>query len=133
MLGAMPLPIRILSLRRGDRGRLEELTRSRTAAHRVVERAHIVLASADGEPGSAICARFGVSRPTVTCWLDRYDAEGLAGVVADRPRSGAYSGAIRPPIPGESGHPFRCKAATHSGRMRPLLPEESGPGSAVSA
>jgi transposase len=88
MLCAMPLPIRIVSLRRGDRGRLEELTRSRTAAHRVVERAHIVLASADGAPGSVICERLGVSRPTVTCWLDRYETDGLPGLVADRPRSG---------------------------------------------
>ena len=84
----MPLPIRMVVLRRGDRSRLERLTRARTTAHRVVERAHIVLASADGEAGNAICARLGVSRPTVTSWLDRYDADGVAGLVADRPRSG---------------------------------------------
>ena len=84
----MPLPIRMVVLRRGDRSRLERLTRARTTAQRVVERAHIVLASADGEAGNAICARLGVSRPTVTSWLDRYDADGVAGLVADRPRSG---------------------------------------------
>ena len=88
MLDAMPLPIRIIALRRGDRSRLERLTRARTTAQRVVERAHIVLASADGAAGNAICERFGVSRPTVTCWLDRYEAEGVSGLVADRPRSG---------------------------------------------
>ena len=49
---------------------MERLTRSRTTAHRVVERAEIVLASA------------------VTCWLDRYEADGVAGLVTDRPRSG---------------------------------------------
>ena len=53
-----------------------------------MERAHIVLASADGVAGSAICQRFGVSRPTVTCWLDRYEADGVAGLVTDHPRSG---------------------------------------------
>ena len=84
----MPLPIRIVALRRGDRSRLERLTRSRTTPHRVVERAQIVLASAAGEAGNGICERLDVSRPTVTCWLDRYEAEGVAGLVSDRPRSG---------------------------------------------
>jgi len=84
----MPLPIRVVSLRRGDRSRLERLARSRTTPHRVVERTQIVLASAAGQPGSAICQQLGVSRPTVTCWLDRYAAEGVGGLLADRPRSG---------------------------------------------
>ena len=84
----MPLPIRVIALRRGDRSRLERLTRSRTTPHRVVERAQIVLASAEGEPGSVICERLAVSRPTVTLWLDRYEAEGMRGLLSDRPRSG---------------------------------------------
>jgi transposase len=78
----------MVALQRGDRPRLEGLIRSRTAAHRVVQRAQIVLASADGASGSAIGARFGVSRPTVTAWLDRYESDGLPGLLADRPRSG---------------------------------------------
>lgn len=84
----MPLPIRRIALRRGDRRRLEQLTRTRTTAQRVVERARIVLASAGGAAGSTICAQLRVSRPTVTLWLDRYEAEGVAGLVADHPRSG---------------------------------------------
>ena len=84
----MPLPIRIVALRRADRSRLARLTRARTTAHRVVERAQIVLASAAGEAGSAICARLGVSRPTVSRWLDRYEAEGVRGLTADRARPG---------------------------------------------
>jgi transposase len=84
----MPLPIRVVRLRRGDRARLQRLTRSRTTPHRVVERAHIVLASAAGESGSAICAKLGVSRPTVTLWLNRYEQEGLGGILSDRSRSG---------------------------------------------
>ena len=79
---------------------MERLTRSRTTPHRVVERTRIILASAGGEAGNAICAKLGmittseiarlcgVSRPTVTLWLDRYEAEGLTGIMADRPRSG---------------------------------------------
>ncbi len=84
----MPLPIRTIALRRGDRRRLQQLVQSRTTAHRVVERAQIVLASADGDAGHTICAQLGVSRPTVSRWLDRYDAEGVAGLTSDRPRVG---------------------------------------------
>ena len=84
----MPLPTRVVALRRGDRRRLERLRRSRTSPHRVVERAQIILASAEGQPGSAICQQLGVSRPTVTCWLDRYESSGVAGLLTDRPRSG---------------------------------------------
>ena len=84
----MPLPIRTIALRRGDRSRLEQLIRTRTTAHRVVERAQIVLASAEGTAGNAICAQLGVSRPTVSRWLDRYDADGVRGLEVDRPRAG---------------------------------------------
>jgi transposase len=88
MLVAMPLPIRLTELRRGERALLEQWTRARTTPRRVVERARIILASADGHGGEAICTMLNVSRPTVSRWLDRYDAEGAAGLVADRPRSG---------------------------------------------
>ena len=84
----MPLPIRQIALRRGDRTRLEQVIRTRTTAHRLVERAQIVLASAAGASGNAIGARLGVSRPTVSRWLDRYDGAGVAGLLVDRPRAG---------------------------------------------
>ena len=84
----MPLPIRKIALRRGDRSRLEQLVRTRTTPHRVVERAQIVLASAGGAAGNAICAQLQVSRPTVSRWLDRYDADGVSGLEVDRPRAG---------------------------------------------
>ena len=84
----MPLPIRKIALRRGDRSRLEQLVRSRTTAQRVVERAQIVLASAAGDAGSVICTTLGIARPTVTLWLDRYEASGIDGLLVDRARSG---------------------------------------------
>ena len=84
----MPLPIRVLPLCREDRARLQSLVRSRTTPQRVVERARIVLGSAAGDSGSTIGGDVGVSRPTVTLWLDRYEAGGLAALRADRPRSG---------------------------------------------
>lgn len=84
----MPLPVRIITLKRGDRATLEAWVRARTTPQRVVERARIVLASADGVAGDAICTTVGVSRPTVSLWLNRYEAEGRAALAADRPRSG---------------------------------------------
>lgn len=80
--------IRRIRLRRGDRRRLEQLLSKRTTAQRVVERAKIVLSSAEGVSGSQICTRVGVSRPTVTLWLDRYEADGVEALLQDRPRSG---------------------------------------------
>ena len=79
---------RRIRLRRGDRRRLEHLISRRTTSQRVVERAKIVLSSAEGISGSQICTRVGVSRPTVTLWLDRYEADGVAALLQDRPRSG---------------------------------------------
>ena len=65
----MQLPMRSIDVPRGDRSRLERLIR--TIAPRVVERVRIVLAAAEAAAGRAICARAGVSRPTVTLWLNR--------------------------------------------------------------
>lgn len=84
----MPLPVRIIKLTRGDRATLEAWVRARTTPQRVAERARIVLASADGVAGDAICTAVGVSRPTVSLWLNRYEAEGCDGLATDRPRSG---------------------------------------------
>jgi len=84
----MPLPIRRTPLRPGDRSTLSRILRSRTAPRRLADRARIVLGSADGKSGAALCAEIGVSRPTVTLWLDRYAAGGLPAILSDAPRSG---------------------------------------------
>ena len=73
----MPLPVRRVTVPAADRARLEQLIRTRTTPQRVVERAKIVVGSADGESGTALVARLGVSRPTVTLWLSRYEAHGV--------------------------------------------------------
>lgn len=85
---SMARAIRIVQLREGDRSELERLVRSRTTEQRVVERARIVLASADGLKNAEICASVGVSHPTVTRWLDRYEKLGIAGLLEDLPRPG---------------------------------------------
>lgn len=84
----MPLPIRQVQVSRRDRAALQALLRARTTPQRTVERVKIVLAAYAGRSGSAICAELGVSRPTVGRWLDRYEAAGVAGLLADQPRSG---------------------------------------------
>jgi transposase len=84
----MPLPIRVVTLRRGDRAILERWVRASTTPRRMVDRARIVLSSAEGRSGAEICAAVQVSRPTVQLWLDRYEADGRAALEADRPRSG---------------------------------------------
>lgn len=84
----MAPPIRSIQLRPGDRAVLERWVRAGTTPRRVVDRARIVLAAADGLSGDAICAAVGVSRPTVTLWLNRYEVEGRAALETDLPRSG---------------------------------------------
>src|SRR4051812_5955153 len=59
---------------------LERLARSRTAAHREVQRARVLLMAADGEPNSTIAATVGVSATTVKNWRERFRGEGLKGL-----------------------------------------------------
>ena len=108
-IGCMGLAIRQIRLRRGERRRLLQLVNKRTTPQRVVERARIVLSSAEGLSGAAICEEVAVSRPTVTLWLDRYEADGLQGLLEDRPRSG------RPP---------RIRAADEAEIVRKTLEEK---------
>jgi transposase len=79
---------RVLRLRRGDRAVLEEWTRSRTLQRRWGERARIVLAAAEGLSSRSIAQLYDVPRATVLLWTRRYEAEGIAGIQQDRPRSG---------------------------------------------
>jgi transposase len=67
--------------------RLEAWLRCRTTPQRQVERARIVLGSAEGKSSYTLSEELGVSRPTIQRWLDRYEEAGIAGL-EDRPRSG---------------------------------------------
>lgn len=79
---------RVLQLRRGDRAILDGWLRSRTLERRLVDRAHIVLAAADGYSSREIASTKNVPRATALLWIRRYEAEGIAGIERDRPRSG---------------------------------------------
>ncbi|MGH3883400.1 MAG: helix-turn-helix domain-containing protein [Pseudonocardiaceae bacterium] len=76
-----------LSLREGDRGRLEALARSTSVRASVAHRARIVLMSAEGLTNTEIAHRTGSSRPTVISWRNRYAAGGI-NALGDLPRSG---------------------------------------------
>src|SRR5262249_29261943 len=65
----------------------ERIVRSRTAERRMVERARIVLAAAEGRSAARIASEIGCSEPTVKKWRRRFESDGLAGL-RDAPRSG---------------------------------------------
>jgi transposase len=83
----MPVSGCVFALAAWDRVVLESWTRSTAMRAGLVERARIVLAVADGEGTSAVARRFGVSRPTVIKWRDRY-ATGRLDALSDAARSG---------------------------------------------
>jgi transposase len=84
----MAKPRRIIQLAPEDRATLERFTRSRTCPQRLVQRARIVLGSAAGMSNAEACEHADVSPPTVTLWLNRFETEGVEGLMKDRPRSG---------------------------------------------
>jgi transposase len=70
-----------------ERQALEQLAASRTARARLVERARILTAIADGRRPSQVARDLGVCRPTVYTWIRRFNERGLHGL-EDRHRSG---------------------------------------------
>ena len=77
----------VIELSDEERRNLEALVRRRTAERRMVVRARIVLAAADGEENASIAERLGVALNTVIKWRKRFFEEGKDGLT-DRRRSG---------------------------------------------
>jgi transposase len=77
----------VRSLTSHEAQELTRLAHSRTAPHRVVQRAHIVWASAQGVKVPEMATQTGLTALRVRARLHRFNAQGLAGL-ADRPRSG---------------------------------------------
>ena len=71
-----------------DRCELERIVRAVSSEVRMVERARIVLAAAEGMTGKEIAERVGCSLPTVVKWRGRYAEHGMDGL-RDAPRTGA--------------------------------------------
>lgn len=67
-----------LVMSQGQRESLEKVAKSKTAAHREVLRARVLLAAADGVANSAIASEQGVTPVTVRSWRRSFEADGLA-------------------------------------------------------
>ena len=69
-----------------DRARLEFLAGARNTPRKVVWRAGIVLATADGRGTMAIMRRTGKSKPCVWRWQERFVEAGIEGLLRDKTR-----------------------------------------------
>src|ERR1043166_6486462 len=76
-----------LELSATERAELTTMSRSRTLAAGLVQRARGILAMADGESYARLTERFGVSAPTLTRWRKRFEQHRRAGL-HDTRRSG---------------------------------------------
>src|SRR6202022_1901786 len=69
-----------------DRERLEAIVVDRNQRQKYVERACIVLASADRHSAQRVAQSIGVSRPTVWRWQQRFVEAGVEGLLCDKSR-----------------------------------------------
>jgi transposase len=77
-----------------DRARLAAIVGDRSRALKHVQRARIVLFSAERVAVLAVARRAGVSRPAVWRWQKRYAEEGVDGLLRDKTRPPG-----KPPLP----------------------------------
>ncbi len=112
-----------------DRAELDALARARKAPLRMVQRAWIVLAAADGQYNAQIARDLGLHVDTVRTWRGRFASDGMKGL-ADRPRSDGHRCSLPPWWPGSRRWPVRCPPSTgcrcHGGRVR-TLPAKPSP------
>ena len=73
-------PVAPIVLNDDERMQLMSLANSRALPHGLVQRAHIVLACADGEPSTAIAERLKLNKNTVGKWRQRYRELGIEGL-----------------------------------------------------
>lgn len=83
----MPKRLELRPLTEEEQQVLERLSRSRTAASRMVERAKAILWLEQEESPQQVAGRLGRARSTVNNWLKRFNEEGVSGL-DDRPRPG---------------------------------------------
>ena len=67
---------------------LKRLSVSRTAAHRDVQRASVLLMAGEGVASTRIAAQEGLSPATVAAWRERFELEGLKGFAVCVPGGG---------------------------------------------
>lgn len=69
-----------------DRARLAAIAGDRSRPHKHVQRAQIVLFSAERLPVLEVARRVGISRPAVWRWQRRFAEEGIGGLLRDKTR-----------------------------------------------
>jgi transposase len=77
-----------ITLTSQQRATLIKWSRGRSTPARLVVRAKIVLAAAEGRENQDIAAELGCTRRTVGVWRNRFADSGLAGIEQDAPRGG---------------------------------------------
>jgi transposase len=111
-----------------DRAELQSLARNRNTPRKLVWRAEIVLATADGHGTFEIMRRTGVSKPTVWRWQARYLDEGVPGLKRDKTRPSRV-----PPLPMETRLKVIAKTVQESpAQCHPLEPQLDGRGGGAS-
>jgi transposase len=68
------------------KARLETIVADRNQQQKHVERARVVLASAEGLPVQRVAALVGASRPMVWRWQQRFVEEGVDGLLREKTR-----------------------------------------------
>ncbi len=76
---------------------LKAIVANRNCQRKHIERARVILASAERGPVQQIAAQLGVSRPMVWRWQQRFAEEGVDGLLRDKTRKPG-----KPPIPAET-------------------------------
>ena len=71
-----------------QREKLMQVKRHRSTPQSVVLRVNIVLGASEGRPNHGLARELATSVPTVLLWRRRFAAEGVTGILQDRPRSG---------------------------------------------
>src|SRR5258707_1262766 len=85
----MPLPPAAeLGLSDAERKQLIALGRHRRCPRGIVLRIHIVLGATEGLANRVLARKLSTSVPTVLLWRKRFESDGIAGILEDRPRSG---------------------------------------------
>jgi len=77
-----------LPLTEREREELLQVSKLRSTPQSIALRVQIVLRAATGIANKVLARQLSTSLPTVLLWRRRYQNEGLAGILEDRPRSG---------------------------------------------
>ncbi len=77
-----------ITIQEEDRAKLEKIANSQTDEYRKVQRAKMLLLSADGMSNTDIAAAIGVHRNTVATFVTKYSVAGFDYAMNDLPRSG---------------------------------------------